>query len=206
MKLESKFFDSIRIAARKEDEAPPQAPGCQWKGCACPGTHRAPRDRGRDGRYFLFCIDHVRQFNATYNYFSGMTDEEVEAFQKSAIIGHRPTWRLGENGTAARVEEARTRRSRGDPETADPHDLLGKRRAAPPPEGEPPRRVLRTLEKKALDQLHLAETATRDEIKARFKMLVKRHHPDANGGDRASEEKLREIIQAYNYLKAAGLV
>ena len=42
------------------------------------------------------------------------------------------------------------------------------------------------------------------EIKSRFKELVKRHHPDANGGDRASEDKLREIIEAYNYLKSAG--
>ena len=87
MKLESKYFDSIRIARRGAEEvAPAKAPGCQWAGCSLPGTHRAPRDRGREGRYFHFCIDHVRQFNATYNYFTGMSDEEVEAFQKSAII------------------------------------------------------------------------------------------------------------------------
>ena len=54
--------------------------------------------------------------------------------------------------------------------------------------------------------MHLPETATKAEIKARFKELVKRHHPDSNGGDRGSEDKLREIIQAYNYLKQAGLV
>jgi DnaJ-class molecular chaperone len=47
-------------------------------------------------------------------------------------------------------------------------------------------------------------SATREEIKARFKLLVKRHHPDANGGDRSAEDRLREIIQAYNYLKTAG--
>ncbi len=72
--------------------------------------------------------------------------------------------------------------------------------------GEPPRtRPLRTLERKALRALHLGETATRTDIKTRFKELVKRHHPDANGGDRGSEERLREVIQAYNYLKQAGL-
>ena len=65
---------------------------------------------------------------------------------------------------------------------------------------------MRTLERKALDSLHLTEKATAIEIKARFKELVKRHHPDANGGDRGAEDKLREIIQAYNYLKQAGLV
>ena len=68
------------------------------------------------------------------------------------------------------------------------------------------RRTLRPLERKALRTLDLHEHASREEIKAQFKTLVKRHHPDANGGHRGSEEKLREIIQAYNYLKQAGLV
>ena len=75
--------------------------------------------------------------------------------------------------------------------------------AQPPGEAQRP---LRNLERKALDALSLNEGATRSEIKARFKELVKRHHPDANGGDRGAEDKLREIIQAYNYLKQAGLV
>ena len=66
------------------------------------------------------------------------------------------------------------------------------------------RRQLRPLERKSLEALDLAQGAARSEIKARFKELVKRHHPDANGGDRSSEERLREIIQAYNYLKSVG--
>ena len=68
------------------------------------------------------------------------------------------------------------------------------------------RRTLKPLEVKSLEALDLAAGAERLEIKARFKQLVKRHHPDANGGDKRSEDKLREIIQAYNYLKQAGLV
>jgi DnaJ-class molecular chaperone len=63
---------------------------------------------------------------------------------------------------------------------------------------------VRNAERKALHALGLEDTASGPEIKARFKELVKRHHPDANGGDRGSEDKLREIIQAYNYLKSAG--
>ena len=73
-------------------------------------------------------------------------------------------------------------------------------------EARKPQRKLKPLEKKSLSALGLAEGADKDEIKTRFKALVKRHHPDANGGDRGSEEKLREIIQAYNYLKQVGLV
>ncbi len=207
MKLDSKYFDSIRISPRKEEVAPKRAPSCQWNGCASAGTHRAPRGRGRDGEYFHFCMDHVRQFNANYNYFQGMSDEEVASFQKSAVTGHRPTWKLGENAAAAGREPPPGPHpyARFAEQTADPHQVFGRGRAHPSAE-EAPRRVLRTLERKALDKLHLPDTADKAEIKARFKALVKQHHPDANGGDRGAEEKLREIIQAYNYLKQAGLV
>ena len=54
--------------------------------------------RGQEGRYYLFCLDHVRQFNASYNYFDGWSNAEVEAFQKDAVIGHRPTWKAGSAG------------------------------------------------------------------------------------------------------------
>src|SRR5262249_28455555 len=67
-------------------------------------------------------------------------------------------------------------------------------------------RKLKPLEQRSLEAMGLTASATRAVIKTRFKELVKRHHPDSNGGDRAAEEKLREIIQAYNYLKRAGLV
>ena len=68
------------------------------------------------------------------------------------------------------------------------------------PEG---RKIL-NAQRQALDALGLEADAKRADIKPRFKLLVKRHHPDANGGDRGSEARLREIIQAYNYLKSAG--
>jgi len=69
-----------------------------------------------------------------------------------------------------------------------------------------PARKLKPLEAKAIDALGLPHTADKELIKTRYKELVKKHHPDANGGDRGSEEKLREIIQAYNYLKQVGMV
>lgn len=68
--------------------------------------------------------------------------------------------------------------------------------------GEP--RTVHNVERKALDALGLDAGASVEDVKTRFKALVKRHHPDANGGDRSSEDKLREIIQAYKYLKSIG--
>jgi hypothetical protein len=210
MKLDSKYFDSIRVSPRVERDERDTAPLCQWKGCTEAGMHRAPKGRGREGQYYFFCMDHVRQYNASYNYFDGMSNTEVESFRKDAVTGHRPTWKLGENAWAAGREAlAAARRyarfARGPAQ--DPHHVFGEDgEPAAQPSGEAPHRPLRNLERKAFDSLSLGEGATRREIKARFKELVKRHHPDANGGDRGAEDKLREIIQAYNYLKQAGLV
>ena len=209
MKLDSKYFDSIRVKAKGEPAKPSGKAACDWKGCNGSGQHRAPKGRGRDGEYYVFCIEHVRQFNAAYNYFQGMSDDEVADFQKSAVIGHRPTWKLGENAAAAGKEPAngagqKSRKSGVD--TKDPHEFLDDDEDSAPAKKRVHRRGLRPLEKRSLETMHLPETATKDEIKSRFKDLVKRHHPDANGGDRGSEEKLREIIQAYNYLRQAGLV
>lgn len=214
MKLDSKYFDSIRVSPRldretRERDTRDNAPLCQWKGCAEAGLHRAPKGRGREGQYFFFCMDHVRQYNASYNYFEGMSNTEVESFRKDAVTGHRPTWKLGENAWAAGREAlAAARRyarfARGPAQ--DPHGLFGEDADPQARPASETRRPLRNLERKALESLSLGEGATREEIKARFKELVKRHHPDANGGDRGAEDKLREIIQAYNYLKQAGLV
>jgi DnaJ-domain-containing protein 1 len=87
----------------------------------------------------------------------------------------------------------------------DPHNFFAWR-ASKGPEGEKAGRSLKPLERKALETLNLEVTATREMIKSRFKEQVKLHHPDLHGGDKRSEDKLREIIQAYNYLKQAGLV
>lgn len=210
MKLKSKYFDSIRVA-RKQERAKPvreEYPCCQWKGCEAPGRHRAPKGRGRDGEYFFFCLDHVRQYNASYNYFDGMNDAEVEDFQKENLTGHRPTWKVGANADGqGNPPGAKPRAAPPLGERAvDPHGFFAWRAKAAREEPIEARRQLKPLEKKSLRVLDLQGNATRAEIKTRFKELVKLHHPDANGGDKRSGDKLREIIQAYNYLRQAGMV
>ncbi|VTZ50618.1 Uncharacterized 19.0 kDa protein in cobS 5'region [Methylocella tundrae] len=151
--------------------------------------------RLREGEYFSFCIDHVREYNATYNYFNGMSAEDVALYQRDALVGHRPTWTMGANRGEKGFRED------GDiPGTPDPLGMArphGRRAARV--EAAKPRYGVAAL--KALDQLGLDDTADAAAIKARYKDLVKRLHPDANSGDRSNEDKLREIIRAYNYLK-----
>ncbi len=214
MKLNSKYFDSIRVSSkrgrrtRRDDAGPGAVPTCQWKGCANPGRHRAPMGRGREGEFYQFCMEHVRQYNASYNYFEGMSDTDIADFQKDAAIGHRPTWKFGPDSETPGVSSGAGKRKKNGAggEAQDPHGFFAWREKEAEKQKNVRRRGLKPLERKSLAALHLSEKASKDEIKARFKELVKQHHPDANGGDTGSEEKLREIIQAYNYLKQARLV
>jgi hypothetical protein len=192
MDLNSRFFDRIRVKPTRKPAEPAPATLCSYPGCKAEGVFPAPKGRDREGEYFCFCIDHVREYNAAYDYFRGMDDESFAKFRQAEMIGHRPTWKMGPRGGAQGAQhvdesiyaEARAMRRRGA------------QRA--------PRYNAPAL--KALDALELDANATEIAIKARYKELVKRHHPDANGGDRSCEDKLREIIQAYNYLRANKLV
>jgi hypothetical protein len=207
MKLDSKYFDSIRVSSRRGQSAKkePRAGICQWKGCDKPGLHKAPKGRGRDGEYFHFCMDHVRQYNQEYNYFDGMSDAEVDEFRKDALIGHRPTWKAGANAWAHGTRDG-GRTAEAAERVAASTQRMARRPRSSRTEAPAFRRQLKPLERKSLRALGLGDDARREDIKSRFKELVKVHHPDANGGDSRSEEKLREILQAYNYLKQSGLV
>src|SRR5665213_2273548 len=96
MKFDSPLFDLIRVKPGEDRRPrPTDAPACNWKGCANEATHRAPKGRQRENEYWRFCLQHVREYNHSYNYFAGMSDDAVTRYQKDAITGHRPTWKMG---------------------------------------------------------------------------------------------------------------
>jgi hypothetical protein len=182
----SKFFDSIRIkptkvSAKRQAQAGSEAVACEWAGCKNKGAHRAPKGRENSREYWHFCLDHVREYNQSYNFFQGMNPDDVARYQKDALTGHRPTWKMGANSGA----------KKGD------GDLDGASQEQTKPEA----RKVMNAERKALQVMGLGAGATLDDVKAKYKALVKQHHPDANGGDRSTEDRLIEIIKAYNYLK-----
>jgi hypothetical protein len=205
MKFDSPLFDRIRVKPDEDRRPRTSLPACEWPGCAHAATHRAPKGRTQEREYWRFCLDHVREYNHSYNFFAGMSDDAVARYQKDAVTGHRPTWKMGMVGgkRSGRSGSGRFFNVEG---AADPFSVFGELggRARGGDTRQEERRAVRNAERKALHALGLETDAERAEIKARFKELVKRHHPDANGGDRGSEDKLREIIEAYNYLKSAG--
>ena len=201
MDLNSPIFDRVRAKpkAKQQPVAAPLKVRCDHPGCNEAGEFRAPMGWQREGEYFSFCLEHVRAYNATYNYFQGMSAEAVALYQRDATTGHRPTWVMGNNVAGG------PRVLGGEPaQYIDPLDIFAGRAAAQKP-AEPPKPKHGIAARKALDQLGLDESADAVTIRSRYKDMVKRLHPDANGGDRSLEDKLREIIRAYNYLKSVKL-
>lgn len=197
MKFDSPLFDSVRVKPGKDRRPKTGGPACQWAGCKEKATHRAPKGRENEKDYWRFCLEHVRQYNQSYNFFKGMNDAAVMAYQKDAITGHRPTWKMGTGKRNARPDV------RAFGAGADPFGLFGEGLRAEQ-QARAETKPIRNAERKALDTLGLDVDATPHQVKMRFKELVKRHHPDANGGDRSTENRLIEIIQSYNYLKSVG--
>lgn len=155
---------------------------CAWPGCCREGLYRAPRSR-EDLRDFLWmCLEHVREHNRRWDYFAGMDSEAIERHRRADVTWHRPTWRFGV-APGGRLAGA---------EFYDPLGLLGERRPRRSSGDDRAQTMMR--------RLGLAAGFTLAELKARFKLLVKRHHPDLRGGDRSAEGRLREIIEAYRFL------
>ena len=164
---------------------------CAVPGCSEPGEYRAPLEPANfngPGSWRFLCLDHVREHNCRYNYFDGMSPDEITAAQNpyggwepsvrafSATVGAAPAWS----------------------DFADPLDAIAARfryagEAAPSRFSQPERR--------ALSVLGLSENADRHALRSRYSKLVRRYHPDKNGGDRSHETRLREVIEAYQSLR-----
>jgi hypothetical protein len=177
-------LDAVRLKSTV-DAAVPRC--CAWPGCTAEGLHRAPVARDRLREYQFLCLEHVREFNQRWDYFAGMSATEIEAHNRSDVTWNRPSWRFG---TAPGFE----------PDWHDAFGLFGEAARKP----KPAARLLSKAER-MMARLDLVDGFTLEELKSRFKTLAKRHHPDLNGGDKGAEERLRLIIEAYNYLRQEQL-
>lgn len=162
---------------------------CDWPECGGGGAHRAPRSRQEMKNYRWFCLEHIRVYNKSWNYYDGMTDDEVEADVRMDNVGRRPSWPLGSNRLAYAFDAGAAFNNFGGFNGGEdkPRDV----------------RKARTTAEKAMAVLDLLPPVTLRAVKTRYKELVKRHHPDANNGDKASEEKFKQISQAYETVMAS---
>ena len=167
--------------------------------CGAPGEYRAPKSRRNLREYWWFCLEHVRAYNSTWDYYKGMSPGEMESELRSDTAWQRPSWPLGHLGAGAWQDEALrdplhilsrgglagdgTTRARGRGGPGDGHQTPGDLR-------EP------------LSTLGLTWPTTLDQVKSRYHELAKRHHPDANNGSRDAEERLKTINLAYATLRS----
>jgi hypothetical protein len=182
-----------------EGEADTPVRHCDHPGCIAGGDFRAPRSRLDLHSYYWFCLEHVRAYNSAWNYYAGMSDNEIEAEIRHDTVWQRPSWRLGDRhgpGYANRIRDYFGVFSEGTKSARDSGRKSG------PSEPDAARRALSAREQ-ALAVFEIGPPFTLVRLKARYKALVKLHHPDAHGGDREAEEKLKIINQAYATLKAS---
>lgn len=165
---------------------------CEHPGCRASGDFPAPKSRSDLRSYYWFCVEHVRAYNSSWNYYAGMSEAEIEAEIRSDTVWQRPSWPLGERRAPPfddRLYDAFAFFS----EPAGAEKENDRKPAAPP----------LSPREEALAVFGIAPPITPVRVKARYKALVKQHHPDTHGGDKAAEEKLKIINRAYATLKAA---
>ncbi len=157
------------------------------------GLYRAPKSRDQLNAYYWFCLDHVRLYNAAWNYFEGMSEPEIEAHIRRATIWDRPSWSLSAGQYRQAEQTVYDDLFRDFGFGTGPGGPGGSEYQASAPAA--------AGELAALSTLGLEPPADFAMIKARYRVLVKQHHPDANGGSRDAEERLKSINQAYGLLK-----
>ncbi len=180
---------------------------CAVEGCAEAGEFRAPpleggSPVGQEGpRWRWLCLDHVRAFNQGYNFFTGMTPDEIEAAQRPYAGWERETRAFSTNAASPPPRWA---------DFSDPLDAIGAKfrarmdRAAREQKLREDGRFLSIEDRKALDVMGLAVDADRKALRQRYTELVRRYHPDHNGGDRSHERALQGVIEAYGHLRKAA--
>ncbi len=192
-----KFGIDIRINPDVPKKARRKIERCSAPGCIGEGEWRVPRSRDHMDERVWLCRLHLKAHNESWDYFAGMTDDQIARHCVEALVGHRPTWPLGTRGAQSRA--------RPDPAwnyNVDDGFAVFDEAATPRP--RPSHLTKGQLD--ALAALNLEETAVAAEVRARFKELVMRYHPDANGGDRSTEERLRQVLKAYDHLRTTGFV
>lgn len=167
---------------------------CEYPGCSESGAYRAPKSPDHLDEFFWFCKDHVREYNLKWNFFQGTTDEEFQKFIDKDRVWGRETKPFGK-----KADEGRAWQRLG---IEDPMAILGdKATLSPARPTSTATRKLPATERKALEILDARDSWTRTEIRKQYKSLVKDLHPDMNGGDRKDEERLQEVVWAWDQIK-----
>ena len=178
---------NLDITARNRGSERP----CEWPGCHVDADYRAPKSRECLTEYYWFCLQHIRDYNAAWNFYEGMDEAQIEQEIREDTCWQRPTWPMGMRAwhrlDLNKVSEWFSSLGRDGDASGRESRESAVHRSSP--------------EAYAYSVLELEPPVNLTELKARYKQLVKRLHPDVNGGDTEAEDRLKEINQAYALLK-----
>ena len=165
---------------------------CEHEGCTEPGQYRAPKSPDHLDEYLWFCKDHVREYNLKWNFFNGSSEEDVQEQMDKDRVWERetkPFKKSAEQQAWARLGIDDAHQVLGDNATRNPGKSITGTRRLPP------------TERKALEILDAKDHWTKKEIRKQYKSLVNDLHPDMNGGNRADEDRLQEVVWAWDQIK-----
>ena len=192
---------------RPEDDVLHLKPGekpCEWPECHKAAVSRAPKSREMMNEYYNFCQLHAGEYNKNWNFFAGMSEGEARRHREATATGGRPTWAF----RASRLSrEAANIAAKGTKSASfyDPHSVFGAGAAPDQKQAAPAKRQYGKIERQAFADLDLEVGVAAETIRVRYTELLKRCHPDNNGGDRSAEDKLQRVIKAYKVLKKMSL-
>ena len=178
---------------------------CQHEGFSEPGKYRAPKHPDNLEEFYWFCLTHIREFNSKWNFFENHSEEEMEKQFAADRVWDRDTKPFGDktNNAKATIEE-KAWASLG---IEDPTEVLGANATRNPGKSDPAggTRRLPAAERKAIDILEARDNWTKAELRKQYKKLIKELHPDLNGGDRSDEDRLQQVVWAWDQIKSSKL-
>ena len=161
---------------------------CEWKNCKEFGKFRAPTEKDNSKKFKLLCAEHIKLFNKSWNYFEGMSDNEITNFLKSDVTWHRPTQQFGSPDNFFNILWNNALNDKFKIFKDEKNKNINKTQ-------------LCKKDKDAFNIMGLNFNADYDAIQKKFKILVKKFHPDKHSGNKVYEDKLKKITMAYSHLK-----
>tara|TARA_B100001123_G_scaffold234351_1_gene262993 strand:+ start:180 stop:698 length:519 start_codon:yes stop_codon:yes gene_type:complete len=162
---------------------------CEWENCKESGKFKAPLEKDNSKNHKWLCEKHIKLFNKSWNYFEGMSQDEIENFLKSDLTWHRPTQKFGSPDNFFNILWNNA--------LSDTFNFFNNDKVSTIKKG----RKLNEKDKDAFRIMELEFNADWPIIQKKFKTLVKKFHPDKNAGSKKFEDKLKKITLAYSHLK-----
>ena len=166
---------------------------CDKAGCSAKGEYKAPKSRIKLNEYYYFCLAHIKEYNKSWDFYKGLTVDQIEQSINKDSVWDRPSWPL--KGSPTRVMEQINEFMNNDYNLSE-----NDRNQQEYYKNKLIEESLTYEQNLALKSLGLKMPINLDQIKKKYKKLVKIFHPDVNDNNKEAETKFKEINESYKLL------